>query len=87
MDVKAGTTVGFATVVGGLGGAIAGFFLAEAFYLKHPDRITAGVAALGALTGAFLGGTIVATTPAAPAVVASSAPPAQLAPGSTTSTK
>jgi hypothetical protein len=84
MDVKAGTTVGFATVVGGLGGAIAGFFLAEAFYLKHPDRISTAVAALGALTGAFVGGTIVAATPPA-STTASTAP--QLAPGSTTSSK
>jgi hypothetical protein len=97
MDVKAGTTVGFTTVVGGLGGAIAGFFLAEAFYLKNPDRITQAAAALGALTGAFVGGTLVAATPPTAPTTALVAPtpaalpvtqgPAQLTPGSTTSNK
>jgi hypothetical protein len=76
MDVKSGTTVGFITVVGGLGGAIVGFLAAETFNLKHPDRITQAVAALGALTGAFVGGTIVA----APAPMAPPAPAALPAP-------
>ena len=60
MDVKSGTTVGFVTVVGGFSGAIAGFVLAEVFNLKKPERLTQAAAAVGALTGAFVGGTMVA---------------------------
>ena len=94
MDVKSGTTVGFVTVVGGLGGAIAGFVLAEVFNLKKPERLTQAAAAVGALTGAFVGGTLVAggSAPPSPAALPSGAPatPAgttvsQISQGSTTS--
>lgn len=75
MDVKSGTTVGFVTVVGGLGGAIAGFVLGEVFNLKKPDRVTQAAAVLGALTGAFVGGTIVANPTPPASTTALVAPP------------
>jgi len=93
MDVKSGTTVGFVTVVGGLLGLGGGFLMAELFNLKNPDRVSVAVASLGALTGAFVGGTIVAApAPATTAALPSGAPqtPAgttvsQMSQGSTTS--
>ncbi len=93
MDVKSGTTVGFVTVVGGFGGAIAGFVLAEVFNLKKPERLTQAAAAVGALTGAFIGGTLVAPSTLTPTAAAPYGGPqtpagttiAQISQGSTTS--
>ena len=65
MDVKAGATVGFITVLGGVGGAVVGT-LVDAL-VSTPSREGGKVVvlstALGALAGAFLAGTVMAPTP------------------------
>lgn len=92
MDVKAGTTVGFVTVLGGAAGAVAGLVVGELANAKHPGQIASAFGAIGALVGAFMGGTMVAPTPAASAALTGPTPPAgptsaSLAPGSTSSSK
>jgi hypothetical protein len=70
MDVKAGTTVGFVTVLGGAAGAVAGLVVGELANAKHPGQIASAFGAIGALVGAFMGGTMVAPTPTSAAMVA-----------------
>jgi fluoride ion exporter CrcB/FEX len=73
MDVKAGTTVGFATVLGGAVGAILGFFVGEVVDFKRPGQMAMALTAVGALTGAFVSGSFVAPSPPATST-ATSAP-------------
>lgn len=60
MNVQSGATVAFITVLGGIGGAMAGT-LVDALVgtsSKEAPKVVAFAAALGALSGAFIGGTI-----------------------------
>jgi hypothetical protein len=63
MDVKAGATVGFATAIGGLAGYMFGAFFGS-LAGRTSTELNLGVAGAGALVGAFVGGTMVAATPA-----------------------
>jgi uncharacterized membrane protein YeaQ/YmgE (transglycosylase-associated protein family) len=72
MDVKAGTTVGFVTVLGGAAGAIAGLVVGELANAKHPGNVTAAFGAVGALVAAFVAGSLVAPTPVSTSMVAPS---------------
>lgn len=65
MDVKSGATVGFITAVGVTAGAMAGLFVGDLADVKRPGNLAAFMALAGGLTAAFIGGTIVAATPAA----------------------
>jgi hypothetical protein len=65
MDVKAGATVGFATAIGGLAGYMFGAFFGSLAGLRESAQLNVGIAGAGALVGAFVGGTLVAATPAA----------------------
>jgi hypothetical protein len=94
MDVKAGTTVGFVTVLGGAAGAVAGLVIGELANAKRPGNVTAAFGAVGALVAAFVAGSLIAPTPPATASTALTGPTppagptsASLAPGSTSSSK
>jgi hypothetical protein len=86
MDIKAGATVGFATALGGLGGVMLAAFMGSLLDRKSGEMMV-GVGAAGALVGAFVGGTIVAPTPAAAPLAGVPPTPVELQPGSTSSTK
>jgi len=92
MDVKAGTTVGFVTVLGGAAGAVAGLVIGELANAKRPGNVTAAFGAVGALVAAFVAGSLMAPTPPASTALTGPTPPAgptsaSLAPGSTSSSK
>lgn len=59
MNLQAGTTVGFTTAVGALGGAVFGGIMAALLDVKQPGAVMVGLAATGGLVGAFMGGVIV----------------------------
>jgi hypothetical protein len=66
MDINGGAKVGLATVLGGGAGLVFGFFVGEILDVKRPGQMSLALAALGGLTGAMVGGTFVAPTPASP---------------------
>jgi hypothetical protein len=59
MNLQAGTTVGFTTALGALGGGLFGAIMAGLLEVKRPEPIAIGLAAAGGLIGAFMGGVIV----------------------------
>lgn len=66
MDINGGAKVGLATVLGGGAGLVFGFFVGEILDVKRPGQMSLALAAIGGLTGAMVGGTFVAPTPASP---------------------
>ncbi len=66
MDINGGAKVGLAAVLGGGAGLIFGFFMGELIDFKRPGQMATAMTGVGALAGAIIAGTFVATTPASP---------------------
>jgi hypothetical protein len=81
MNLQAGANVGFATVVGGLGGLVFGAMITGLLDLKRPGEIMAGLGATGGLLGAVIGGTLIAPDPTTtPSTTGAAGPPRVVSP-------